>query len=463
MNRIASGRNGAVPDSDFLNGEVVIDEEASNQIFNNSVPYAESAAANNSIQGSEPVFVSPNSQFQQTSGSFADKWSSDMMIRHREHFVNIKFNLFVNGSNHVAKMVFARQDSSVSLSTLGFTLKLPLDKGSKSSSLSDVFKQEKQPHVLQEMMSYINNLNIKNTFKGYYIPDNVVMIKRLYSERVCDNLAREIPLALSLSGINGKHVQPHVVWDGKTKVKTCQGVVSRTSPGGLLYRSITSNQPILDSIHGCDEIVAKIADVDTPHDDKDDPKPAKNELDCWGKYEHGCRSVSIMSGKMVWLVYEFLTVLKDYENVKKSLPPDFNEQTKRTLEGVQKSWVDKNNMMKKPSSIYEPETDLTDGHMGLVLHIIHNDHKSMPNKKNFAWTIHPEEPLIRLPNEFIEHAHAMFMRHIGKIVMTRPAKITAKAESAYECETVPANSYMSISMKIDVFFPSMFFTITEVK
>jgi len=117
-----------------------------------------------------------------------------------------------------------------------------------------------------------------------------------------------------------------------------------------------------------------------------------------------------------------------------------------------------------PLDIYHKNSDLTDGYAGHVI-------TALTGTDQTAWTIAPEEPVYRIPEEFLAMAAKYYEQTISPITMTKHNGIDVTAEYNNKADptvmkelsvATPAPQLM-FNVVAWIFVPRMFAIIKEVR
>lgn len=401
-------------------------------------------APNNSVADNEDEDEYEREEIERKETIDTTKWSSDVFERHKSHFKQISFYIMFGKIRHRARMMIAIPGDPANTITMNSTIALPIN--GDAVDVGKIFTQ-KRKDVFTEMKNFVdNNKTVTRTaHKNTNEPEHAVMIQSITCLEVGSKIDDGRPIGIKINGIQNAFVVDHAVSWNKDPYTA---VVSTKTQNRILYKSGSTAQPLMEAIHGSDKNFQMIG---------------RNNA-YWGNVVDRCYNVQIMSGYAVWLFYHMFELMKAYKDNqpdKKTLPPKLRPEVYQLLEKADHEWKKRNRERRLPSNIYLPECDLTDGYMGHVISTISKGHESR-RASDPAWTLDTDQPIMRIPEEFIKFVSEKLQQVVQGVVMTSTDNISVQAEcKKIDSDTiVNKDTPMYLTVQMVVFYPVTFYLIT---
>jgi hypothetical protein len=392
-------------------------------------------------------------------------WGDESIATSMDQFKKCQFRIVqVRSGVPVVRevtLMFATPDNPVHSDVINGYFGLEINNPASKQNASFMFSgRNMNTPISSKMADHITNINASSNDEeiALAVPEKTeaLMIKQLALGNVCSSVSQPRPFGLFIKGIDNQTVvHTHACsWNPAQSYKAIAFPGQRST---IVYQSGSTASPHLEAIHGVHKC----------------EKGASLILNNWGpklpNSKENCRSVDVRSGYFVFLAYHMTELIKQWiaEDKDKKLPPGINKERYDALVTMHEGWkatkirADGRHI---PIDIYHKGSDLTDGYAGHVI-------TALSGSGQTAWTIAPEEPVYRVPDEFLAFAAKYYEQTISPITMTKHDGIEVTAEYSNKADvavmkelsvaTVPP--LLMFNVVAWIFVPRLFAIIKEVK
>jgi hypothetical protein len=389
-------------------------------------------------------------------------WGDDAIEDSKRHFKKCVFQIVQSRSgvpvHKEVTLLFAIPDNPVHSDKIEGTFCLEVNNPSSKVNAGFMFAKNINTPLAGKMTDHINTINkgSKDEVFASVIPEmpTALMIKQLAIGNVISTLSQPRPHGLFIKGIDNQTIV-HTHACSWTPTQAYKAVIFPGQRDRVVYQSGSTASPHLEAIHGV-------------HDCK---KGASLVLDNWGakvdNSKEKCRKVDIRSGYIVFLAYSMVDLIKQWikEDPKNELPPGIKPENYQALLTMHEQWkaskVAPEGGRSIPIDIYHSASDLTDGYVGHVI-------AALTGVDQIAWTVAPEEPHYRVPEEFLKFAAKYYEQTISPITMTEHNGVEVQAEYINKSDTalMPELSkpfHLFFNTTAWIFAPRLFAIIKEIK
>jgi len=428
-----------------------------------SAPYQAPAwdtTNDNPNPGPAPAKVIEETKFSKPA-DISRMWGEDALEISKEHFKKCVFRMSqlragTQIENEVT-LLFATPDNPVHSDIINGTFCLEVNNETSEISAGFMFDRNMNTKIASKMTDHVKTLNnsSKDGVIASIVPEepSALMIKQLVIGNVISTLTQPRPHGLFIKGIDNQTiVHTHAVsW---SPAKGYKAVITPGQLNRVVYQSGSTASPHLEAIHGIHDCT----------------KGVSLKLDNWGSKpkstRENCRGVDVRSGYFLFLAYSMIDLIKQWilEHPKNELPPGMTNDRYEALKAMHEGWKASKvlqNGRSIPTDIYHSGSDLTDGYAGHVI-------GALMGVDQIAWTISPEDPVYRVPEEFLAFAAKYYEQTISPITMTKHDGVKVKAEfvnrnDAAMTTEMKAPQLLYFDVIASIFVPKMFAIIKEIK